>query len=139
MNLIIRNPKAEYTDDFYHWLIDKIQLYAIANINNGKLVALNNYINNIPRFKSIFKKTFNAREILISFFYNLEIKKYWDRVVIESNINKIIPNSNAKIYNVVKLITYGTVHIKGYPIVTDTFKYFEDRIDDFYELYKRGL
>ena len=139
MNLIIRNPKAEYTDDFYHWLIGKIQLYAIANINNGKLVALNNYINNTPRFKSIFKKTFNAREILISFFYNLEIKKYWDRVVIESNINKIIPNSNAKIYNVVKLITYGTVHIKGYPIVTDTFKYFEEHIDDFYELYKRGL
>lgn len=139
MNLTIMNPKVEYTDDFYNWLIEKIQLYGIGVINNGKLTAINNYINNTPRYKSIFKKTFYARDIIISFWYNLEIKKYWDRVVIESNHNKIIPNSSAKIYDVVKLITYGTMNLKGYPVVLDVFKYFEEHIEEFFEMYRRGL
>ena len=70
---------------------------------------------------------------------DLEIKKYWDKVVIESNRNKIIPNSSAKIYDVVKLITYGTMNLKGYPVVLDVFKYFEEHIEEFFEMYRRGL
>ena len=139
MNLTIKNPNPEYDDDFYNWLIQKMQLFGIGAIDSRKLSTINNYINTTPKYKSIFKKSFNAKEIIIAFLYNLEVHKYWDRVIIESNINKIVPNSSAKIYNVVKLITFGTLNLKGYPVILYVFNYFEEHLDEFFEMYKRGL
>lgn len=139
MNLTIKNPKVEYTDDFYQWLIIKIRDYGYNAIDGRKLTYIDNYINNTPKYKSIFRKTINSREVLIAYLNNLGVTKYWDRVVIESNPNILIPNSTAKISNVVRLITYGTLNLKGYPIINKIFDYFSDKIEVLFDMYERGL
>ena len=131
------NPKVEYTDAFFNWLVDKIIKHIYTEIDDRKLIKIDNYIN--ANYKSIFKKTFRSKEILYMFFNNLKVNRYWDKVVIESDPNQLIPGTTIKVVSIVKLITFGSFHIKGYPIITKIFKYFNDNLQGFYEIYERGL
>ena len=100
------NPKVEYTDAFFNWLIDKIIKHIYTEIDDRKLIKIDNYIN--ANYKSIFKKTFRSKEILYMFFNNLKVNRYWDKVVIESDPNRLIPGTTVKVVSIVKLITFGS-------------------------------
>lgn len=139
MNLTIKTVYKDYDDNFYDWLIDKIQQFGVGIIQKNKLYEIDKYINEVSEFKSIFRKSFISYEILCAFFYNLKTTTYWDKVVIEVNPNAIMPSSNVKIITLARLITYGTLNLQGYPLVLDVFDYFEENIDTFYEMYERGL
>lgn len=139
MYLVIETLDKNYEEDFYPWLISKMQQYVVGAIDNKKLILLNDYINNIPKYKSLFKKTLNSRDALISCFYNLKIIKLWDKVIISPDINLLIPNSKIKNITIVKLITYGTLNIRGYPLLLEIFDYFKKHLDVLYNMYERGL
>lgn len=137
MILVIKNPPVEYTQEFYNFLIDRIRLMGITSIERRKLVAIDDFIN--TKYKSILKKRLSSYEALCSFFDNLTITKHWDKVIIGVDPNKIIPNTNAKLINVVKLITYGNLNLRGYDLILKIFKQVEENIEAYFELYQRGL
>lgn len=137
MKLVIKHPPAEFTYDFFKYLVGKIKLYGLASIDTRKLIVFDTYINN--KYKSVLKRHISSKDSLIMFFYNLKITTLWDRVIIEVNPNIVIPSTTIKLINVVKLITYGNLEIKGYNIIPKVFKYVKENINELYEMYQRGL
>jgi hypothetical protein len=124
MNLIVFNYEGKYTPEFIFWLIRKIRDYFLININSDKLINLqsNEDYKNIDLFSC-----------LIQCFNSLQYRKYPGKYVIQVNPNTIISQPRAKLIEVCKYITYGTLNIKGYPIVLDIFKYFAENLDEFLE------
>ena len=138
MTVTIPNTK-EYEDEFFSWLIEKIKSIIMADLNDKKLIKIDEYISQNKLFLTPLKKSFSSKEALYIALYNLKIRKYWDRTVIVIDENSIIPNTKTKISTVIKLINYGTLSVLGYPIFIQKFKYVEEHIDEFYEMYNEGL
>ena len=134
--MIITIPNTEeYDADFFNWLIEKIRLLVIADLNADKLIKIDNYINNNKFFISPFKKSISSKEALYIALYHLKIHEYWDRTVIAIDENIIIPNTKTKVLTVVKLINFGTMSVLGYPILIQKFKYVEEHLDELYKLF----
>ena len=136
MNITIYNNN-KYDDKFFIWLMKEVRNYVISSINESKLNQIDNYINSNDFFKTIFKKSISSKEVLYSSMYNLQMQRYWNRVVIGINPNQVLYNTNAKLNTVAKLINYGTMSISGYPVLQKCFDYVEKHIEGFYEKYKR--
>lgn len=124
-----------YEDEFFNWLIGEIREYVFSSINDSKLLEIDNYINSNDFFKSVFKKSISSKEALYASMYNLQIKKYWNRVVIQIDPNAVLHNTTTKLITVAKLVNYGALSVIGYPVITKCFKFVEDHIKGFYEKY----
>lgn len=138
MKIIIPKEK-NFPDGFYDWLLPEIRDLVIADTNEKKLLKIDEYINANKYFHSIFRKNISSKDILYSAVSNLKIFKYWDRTEITFDSNLTIPNTTTKMLTVVKVINFGTIHIMGYAIITKCFKYIQDNIDEFYNIYEQGV
>lgn len=126
----------KYEDEFFNWLITEIRIYVFSSIDDSKLLKIDNYINSNDFFKSVFKKSISSKEALYASMYNLQIKRYWNRVVIQIDPNKMLYGTTTKLITVAKLVNYGALSVIGYPVITKCFKFVEDHIEGFYEKYQ---
>lgn len=55
--------------------------------------------------------------------------------MLKINKNRIPPGSKYNIETLVKLITYGTVDVRGYPLLRDAFKFIEENATRILKVY----
>ena len=125
----------KYGLEFVLYIIKKLQEYIIGNINDKKLSFIEVYIN--QNYKSIYRNYISARDIIISGAMNITYQIYPNKFVIELDSKQILYGTNAKLYDICKLINFGVLGISAYPIFTDSFNYFIDNLDYMYEYYLR--
>lgn len=119
MRLVIEKDK-DISKEFIEYLIKKIQQQILAKINLKKLIQWDNYILNIINNKLI--KKVSSKEIILIGLHYLEYKETKKYYIIQINNNIKYKNTNYTIYSLIKLINYGCLGMKGYPIFTDTLK-----------------
>lgn len=127
-----------FEDGFITWLLPVIRDYVISSVDENKLIKVDEHINNNKYFHTIFKNKISSKDVIVAAMYNLVVNDYWNRTIISVDNNAIVPNTTTKISTVIKTVNFGTMSIMGYPIITTRFKYIEDNIDAFYEMYLRG-
>ena len=126
---------TKYGLEFVLYIIKKLQEYIIGNINDKKLVFIEEYIN--QNYKSIYRKHISARDVLVSSAMNLTYQIYANKFTVEIDSKQILYGTNAKLYDICKLINFGVLGIGSYPILTESFDYFKDNLDYMYEYYIR--
>ena len=126
---------TKYGLEFVLYIIKKLQEYIIGNINDKKLVFIEEYIN--QNYKSIYRKHISARDVLVSSAMNLTYQIYANKFTVEIDSKQILYGTNAKLYDICKLINFGVLGIGSYPILTESFDYFKDNLDYMYEYYMR--
>ena len=126
---------AKYGLEFVLYIIKKLQEYIIGNINDKKLVFIEEYIN--QNYKSIYRKHISARDVLVSGAMNLTYQIYANKFTVEIDSKQILYGTNAKLYDICKLINFGVLGIGSYPILTDSFDYFRHNLDYMFEYYIR--
>ena len=126
---------TKYGLEFVLYIIKKLQEYIIGNINDKKLVFIEEYIN--QNYKSIYRKHISARDVLVSSAMNLTYQIYANKFTVEIDSKQILYGTNAKLYDICKLINFGVLGMGSYPILTESFDYFRDNLDYMYEYYIR--
>ena len=126
---------TKYGLEFVLYIIKKLQEYIIGNINDKKLVFIEEYIN--QNYKSIYRKHISARDVLVSSAMNMTYQIYANKFTVEIDSKQILYGTNAKLYDICKLINFGVLGIGSYPILTESFDYFKDNLDYMYEYYIR--
>ena len=126
---------TKYGLEFVLYIIKKLQEYIIGNINDEKLVFIEEYIN--QNYKSMYRKHISARDVLVSSAMNLTYQIYANKFTVEIDSKQILYGTNAKLYDICKLINFGVLGIRSYPILTESFDYFKDNLDYMYEYYIR--
>lgn len=126
---------TKYGLEFVLYIIKKLQEYIIGNINDKKLVFIEEYIN--QNYKSIYRKHISARDVLVSGAMNLTYQIYANKFTVEIDSKQILYGTNAKLYDICKLINFGVLGIGSYPILTESFDYFRDNLAYMYEYYIR--
>ena len=123
---------------FVLYVIRFLRSYIIQETNYRKLAALDAYLNS-PNMFGDAVRILSCRAIILSAANNLVFKRFHDEIVITINNNKKFAGLNAKLYDLCKLINYGTVSVPGYPIFTEAFNYVADNIEFLYFNYKEGF
>ncbi|MBO5712066.1 MAG: hypothetical protein J6R47_04440 [Acholeplasmatales bacterium] len=140
MKLEISDPKNLLDISFINWLKVKIRDKIITDINPKKLINWDNYFNQNNVYKSIYKKRISTLDIIIAGANNLDFSKSESNFMVNINHNIYTPGlDRVKIATVCKLINFGDLENKGYPIFTDTFDYFAENIQTYVDRYLLGM
>lgn len=67
----------------------------------------------------------------------IQIQKTDSKYIISFDKFARVANSRAKLYSIIKLITFGNMEINGYPIVLDLFNEFADNISEYASKYEK--
>ena len=134
MKLIIENINDT---KFISYLISTIKSYLLYNYNYRKAQKLEDYLNTIPKFKSKFRRYISVKELIMIAAYNLRYKKFSSYYEITIDQNQKVFGIDAKLYDICRLINFGTLDVNGYSIFSDAFNYVEENINTLYSLYRR--
>lgn len=141
MELIIDNPNNLKLDNFCKWLKLEMLKYVNIAINNSKLKLFDLYINNNLKINYIdnLNRIIKPKSIILMAFKNLITIKNGNKIkiIVDPNIN--IPNSHAKLIDIIKLINYGNTQLNPYPIISNTFDYFTNNLTSYYIKYLKGI
>lgn len=102
--------------------IKKIFIYQL-NKNLYKLIPLQNYL------ELKYSKKINIKNILIQGINTAYFEEQMDEVVFKLNKNINLTEIPAKLIDICKLINYGNLEVKGFPIFTIVFTHISDNID----------
>lgn len=133
MTLTVDNPDRLDLDGFIsEKLIPEIQEIFPSMINDGKLISVNDFVNNTLKL-SPQGRWINVKDVLLSAIYNLTYTEMPDgSYVISIDSNQIVPDTRAKIIEVAQLVNYGNMSVPSYPIFDEVFNFFADNLNDLY-------
>lgn len=139
MKLSINSSAQLFNDAFLNWLRPKIRDKIIADINPNKLKLWDNFFNNQPLYKNIYKKKISTLDLLIAGANNLRYQKSANGYYYEINPNIYLPGyTDIKLNAACKAINFGNQEMAAYPIFTETFNYFNAHIDEYMNAYLLG-
>lgn len=133
MTLTVDNPDRLDLDGFIsEKLIPEIQEVFPSMINDGKLISVNDFVNNTLKL-SLQGRWIDVKDVLLSAIYNLVYTEMPDgSYVISIDSNQIVPDTRAKIIEVAQLVNYGNMSVPSYPIFDEVFNFFADNLNDLY-------
>jgi hypothetical protein len=125
MKLIINTQEEDFVKEYIPQILKE---FVIKGYRDIKAKKLNDYLLGFNVKQSV-------RTILIEAVNNLSITKDNDDYTLEVDKNKILPNTAFNLETVVKLITYGTVEIKGYDLLLKAFDFVTKKIKTLKKMY----
>jgi hypothetical protein len=125
MKLIINTQQEDFVKEYIPSILKE---FVIKGYRDIKAKKLNDYLLGFNVKQSV-------RTILIEAVNNLSITKDNDDYTLEVDKNKILPNTAFNLETVVKLITYGTVEIKGYDLLLKAFDFVTKKIKTLKKMY----
>lgn len=130
MRILIHSNDV-YTANFVKFSIRWIRTYGISSINKKKLLKSTKY------FQTILKDdTISSYDVVVTGFRNLVFRRIRDGFIIEINPNIPYKMTNAKLDVLCKTIDQGNLELKQYPIFTDTFQFYCNKIKEVYQIFK---
>lgn len=139
MRIEIADPTGILTIKFGQWLIKQIQSEIAATVNSAKLEKWDKFFATTDEYKSIYSKPVTTKSILLAGLKSLVCDIGVGKLIIRFNSTLFVPGMNhVNLETTIKLINYGTVDVKGYPIFSDTFVRVADNINDYVSMYMEG-
>ena len=135
MEIRIVDKSGNYDELFFSFLKDKIREKFYDEVNVKKLLPFEIFINENPKYKSLFKKYISAYDICLTAFYNLKLIDYKPIYLLKIDEVIKLPNTNIKLIELCKLIDNGNIGLKAYPIFTKVFKYVQEHVEEYYAEY----
>ena len=127
--------KRNLSDEFVRYLIRQYILYISSIIDFKKLNPINKYLKENLFKDKFYKKNINALNIIVIGVYSIKYRKNKYKTVLYIDPYKKLPHTDIKLVSLCKLINYGNMDIKGYPIFTRGFNYIKENIDELYDRY----
>lgn len=121
--------------DFIFWIIKYVQSEIRIQSKSKAFLSLDNALNSVAEFQSIYKKKYSSREIVLTATYNLVYNLYDNKCVIEINPNVYYAGTHVRLIDLCKLINFGTLNVRGSHIFTDVFDAINKHQKHFYDVY----
>jgi hypothetical protein len=125
MKLIINTQEEDFVKEYIPQILKE---FVIKGYRDIKAKKLNDYLLGFNVKQSV-------RTILIEAVDNLSITKDKEDYILEVDKNKVLLNTAFNLETVVKLITYGTVEIKGYDLLLKAFDFVTKKIKTLKKMY----
>jgi hypothetical protein len=125
MKIIIDTQDDIFASEF---IPEVLRDYVIKNYRDVKAKKLNLYLEDFNVKQSV-------RTILIYAIENLKISKEGNMHTLEIDKNKNVPNTAFNLDTVVKLITYGTIDMRGYDILLKAYEFITKKMKSLKKLY----
>ena len=137
LEIPIQIDKFKIDIRFIKLLIPYIKHNILQNINNIQLSNIDRYVeeSNILNDYKTKNVTFKSRRIIIMAINNLTVNKGKDYYIIEIDNNIIYPGYSITLENLCKLINFGNMDIKGYPIITNAFNHITVNVRGYFNRY----
>lgn len=129
------NFKNSYPDEFVDYLIIQLQKRFLKTLEVNKLKELEDYLNSVPKYKSIFIKYLKAKDICIAGIYNISADRTKTNLRLYINPNVKYYGTNIKLVDLCKFINNGNLQCPGYPIFSESFNYIKNNIEKYYLKY----
>ena len=125
--------KSDKVDSmFIFWLKQRIKLHLKLDCDSKRLLSVHKKMEDInDRLKDV-----SIIDAFGKLLLSITSREVDDGYFIEINPGIYLIDENLTVYNYWKLINYGTLEIRGYPLVTDVFNDIVMRINDYYKIYK---
>ena len=120
---------ANYNYDnqfFYEYIPDKIKEFILLNYNESYVSQINKYLIEIgikTNFQEIINRAIDTLKIIIND----------DWCTINIDYSQVL--SGRRLQDLINLIEYGNLEIKGYPILKEAFRYIELNEEELYSEY----
>ena len=114
--------EGNYSPRFINFLIKTIKNRVITKLSLNKLKVWDKYLDTIN------KNHESAKEIILISLSELVYIIEDNYIIITINNNYVLSKLHLKLTDAIKLINFGNMEIKGYPIISDTFQYVEKNI-----------
>ena len=125
---------------FLRWLEPIIKYQILKNINNKQLNQISNLIEEqeiLNEFKTKNIK-FDARKIIFMSLNKLRVTKTKDHYIIGIDRKALCPGYNLSFDEICRIINYGTIDIKGFPIYTNAFEHVLNNLKKYFVKYFYG-
>jgi hypothetical protein len=138
LDIPIKIDQFQIDARFIKWLIPYIRYEVLKNINNRQLLEIDRYVEESQLLENykIGNIQFNSKRILLMSINNLVFHKGKDFYTIEIN-NIAYPGYAITLKNICKLVNFGNMDIKGYPIITNAFNHITDNLKRYIVQYYR--
>lgn len=132
MKLFIVDKDKKFDNDFFNVVKEKLLDLYYEKVNVEKLLPFEEYINELPKYKSLLKNYIYATEICQIAFYNVVMLRFGDNITIKIDEKVRLPNTNIKLIDLCKLINNGNLKLQAYPIFTEIFDEAKKNIEKYY-------
>ena len=136
------DKNIDFNDDFVEWLLEHIRYKLLSYIKPRKLQRLKQHIINDNPFELSLKElnALNIDSVLIYGIKHLRYKEVKSHYIFYIDANLIVKNTNnLKVSTLCKLINYGDLKVRGYPIFSNTFKFVAANVTRYYAQYIEQL
>lgn len=138
MELNIRDKDSLVDLHFGRWLITKLRAKILQEVTKSNLSVWDTYLNTTDDLTRLFNKEYTAAEIFLFAATKLVCQGNQGNITISIPQGLFVPGyDRLNLLSILKTINYGTRDKKGVPILTNSFRYFENNIQDFARLYYR--
>ena len=140
MKLVVKGEKYLVTTDFGKWLIPQIKSHIVSNVNKGILKSWDKELIQLIRKEASEQP---KEEVALAALCTCA-----EKLICTENIDgiSILVSPEEKLHDLklsvlAKTLNFGTLTHVGCHIFTDTYKYFADNIDTFFDMYQelRGV
>lgn len=138
MKIFLIDDNQRFTNDFLNYLQVELRDYFFNVVDYKKLLPFEIYINELPRYKSLFKKYITSYEICNSALYNIKILSTKNSHTLTIDDKAILPGTSIKVLEICTLINDGNLILKAYPIFTKSFHYIQSNVERLYAEYVLG-
>lgn len=120
---------------FGEWLIPRIQTKLITSIPKYSFEKLNIFLRS-EDVKQFTQRFITSRELITFASTKIVCLGTSGNIVIKFDSNaKVHELNNVLLSSLLKIINYGTLSVKGQPIITDTFNFFAENINTYVQQY----
>lgn len=141
MTLVIEKS-VDYNAAFMEWLLEHIKYLLLSHINPCKSLRVLQHIQKSNLFK-LQPDELNALDVdegLITGIKNLKYKEVRSHYIFYIDPNITVKNvDELKVCTLCKLVNYGDLGLRGYPIFSNTFSYVAANATKYYARYIKLL
>lgn len=136
MQLKLLDPNKFVDVAFGKWLIRHIQVQLLTNIDTKKLLRWDKYLTESNKIPRLYNKQYRAEDFIIIAVNNLICTGTDGEIVIKINPVIMAPGlDRIKLVDLMRLINYGNIQQKGYPLFSDTFREVSNSINSYLQSY----
>lgn len=100
--------------------------YIKNNFDPRKYLNIDKYMNTLQQFKSVYRKHYSSKDILLTACYNLQLVNLNGNMVLQINPNITYPGTNVKLTTLCGIVDNGVLGMPGTHILTDGFRWLQN-------------
>ena len=113
----------DWTDFIYNFIPSKMEEFLSLNLSEETLRSLDVYL------KQTLKIKMTSQEVLETSLKHLFITRDVNNYVIIIDTNFFLPQTNYRVNDLVNLITYGNLEVRGYDVMVKLANYIRGNIN----------